>query len=87
MNWRLMTVFGAALLAAGCGHDDGESKGPAELSGVFQAGNVSGVRYSTPTRSGLTDWSGTFKYLPGETVAFSIGGIRLGTVLLLPNWP
>ena len=80
MYWRLAVVFGAALLVGGCGHGDGESREPAELSGVFQAGNVSGVRFSTPTRSGLTDWSGTFKYLPGETVAFSIGGIRLGTV-------
>ena len=82
INWRLGVICGVALLLGGCGHGDGdgESSAPAELRGVFQAGNVSRVRFSTPTRTGLTDGSGTFKYLPGETVAFSIGGIKLGTV-------
>ena len=36
------------------------------------------MRYDTPTRSGLTDAQGTFKYLAGESVAFSVGGIALG---------
>jgi len=79
MNWRLGMALGATLLIAGCGHDDGESNEQAELSGVLQAGNVSGVHYRTPTREGVTDASGTFKYLAGETVAFSIGGIQLGS--------
>ena len=73
------TLIGILALAlAGCG---GASKDEPEqeLSGVLQAGNISGVSYSTPTRSGATDASGTFKYLAGETVTFSIGAIQLGS--------
>jgi len=73
--------MGAALLGlvlAGCGGSDQDS--PPEASGILQAGGVAGVRYSTPTRDGTTDSAGTFKYLPGETVTFAIGGIRLGSV-------
>lgn len=66
-----------ALLTSGCG-DDGENPEAAELSGVFQAGGVAGLRYETPTRSGLTDSGGSFKYLAGESVSFSVGGIDLG---------
>ena len=64
------------LLFAGCG-DDG-SPSDTELSGEFQAGRVSGLRYVTPTRSGVTDSNGTFKYLAGESVTFSVGAIALG---------
>lgn len=59
-----------ALLFAGC--DDDESPAAVELSGVFQAGGISGLRYVTPTRSGLTDTNGPIKYLAGESVAFSV---------------
>jgi len=38
------------------------------------------VNYQTPTQSGATDANGTFSYLPGETVTFSIGGVQLGAV-------
>jgi hypothetical protein len=68
------------VLLGGCGdHNDGTAK-PTELSGILRAGEVGGVRYRTRTRTGLTDARGTFKYLRGETVTFSIGGIELGAV-------
>src|SRR6476646_9328075 len=72
------TLFAAVLSACGGSSDSGNS-GQAEVSGVFQAGGAQGVHYSTPTRSGSTDAAGTFKYLPGETVSFSIGAIQLGS--------
>jgi len=68
------------MLFAGCGGDGGDSPSAAELSGEFQAGRVSGLRYVTPTRSGITDANGTFKYLAGESVTFSVGAIQLGHV-------
>ena len=37
-----------------------------------------GIHYVTATRSGDTDAAGTFRYLPGETVTFSVGPIVLG---------
>ena len=49
------------------------------LSGRFIDSAVEGLRFETPTQSGLTDSSGTFKYINGETVSFFIGDIMLGT--------
>ncbi len=51
---------------------------PAALTGVF-IGPVQGLRYRSASAAGYTDAGGRFSYLPGETVAFSIGGIELGT--------
>ena len=83
MKHPLRSVIGVTLLLllSACGNDggDGEPAELPELSGVFQAGNVRGVHYRTQTRDGLTDASGTFKYLAGETVTFSVGAIRLGS--------
>lgn len=79
MNLRhLLAVLPVAVLAA-CGGGGDSDRGPAEASGALMAGGVQGVHYSTPTRSGTTDSAGTFKYLPGETVTFSIGAIELGS--------
>jgi len=49
------------------------------LSGRFIDSAVEGVHFETPTQSGLTGANGTFKYISGETVSFSIGDILLGT--------
>ena len=70
-----------ALVIAGCGKGNGDDDGPrqSELTGVFQGGNVAGLRYRTPTRAGLTDANGAFAYLAGEAVTFSLGSIELGS--------
>ncbi len=49
------------------------------LSGRFIDSAVEGLRFETPTQSGLTDANGTFKYINGEVVSFFIGDIMLGT--------
>jgi len=48
------------------------------MTGVLHT-RIQGVSYRTPTRTGKTDASGSFKYLPGETVTFAVGGIELGS--------
>lgn len=68
----------AVLALAGCGGGS-KDQPEQELEGVLQAGKVLGVSYSTPTRVGTTDAAGTFKYLAGETVTFSIGSFQLGS--------
>lgn len=81
MRFRSLTtglVVTVLLALQGCRNSGGEE--PQELSGVFQAGNVSGVSYQTATRHGVTDAAGTFHYLPGETVTFFIGGTVFGSV-------
>jgi len=76
----LVALSFAAVLAACGGGSDSDGDGAAEASGALMAGGAQGVHYRTPTRSGTTDAAGTFKYLPGETVTFSIGAIELGSV-------
>ncbi|RFA18834.1 CocE/NonD family hydrolase [Subtercola boreus] len=44
------------------------------------AGPIAGLKYATPTRSGLTNERGEYCYLPHESVVFSVGGIVLGSV-------
>ena len=46
-------------------------------SGRF-AGPVAGLRYETPTASGVTDHDGRFEFRDGEVVTFSVGAIVLG---------
>lgn len=71
---RSTLVALAVLVVSGCGthHDD-------HLYGRFETGTVTGLRYTTPSGTGLTGTDGNFKYRPGETVTFSIGGITLGS--------
>ncbi|WP_250464591.1 hypothetical protein [Microbulbifer litoralis] len=50
-----------------------------EMTGSFIGARVEGLRYTTPTTTGLTNADSEFVYLVGETVSFSIGGIALGS--------
>jgi uncharacterized protein len=56
----------------------------AVLTGVL-AGPICGLRYQTPSASGVTDERGAFPYLAGETVTFLIGGLVLGTTKAAPR--
>jgi uncharacterized protein len=48
------------------------------LVGVF-AGPVAGLKYQTPTLTGLTNKRGEFRYQSGEAVTFLVGRLVLGT--------
>ena len=48
-------------------------------------GPVSGVAFKTPSFSGVTDESGAFRYLEGETVVFSLGETVLGELSARPE--
>jgi Tol biopolymer transport system component len=62
-----------------------QAAGPNAQQGVFIDSAVEGVTYTTLTRSGTTDSNGTFVYLFGEVVTFSIGGITLGSAVGQPQ--
>lgn len=49
-------------------------------TGVF-AGPIRGLKYQTPTLSGVTNEHGEFRYRQGETATFLVGGLVLGSVV------
>lgn len=53
------------------------------LTGVF-AGPTAGLKYQTPTLSGLTNAHGQFQYRAGEAITFMVGGLVLGAVEAAP---
>ena len=55
------------------------SKADQAVVGVL-AGPICGVNFRSPTRAGLTNERGEFSYREGESVAFLVGGLVLGTV-------
>jgi len=72
----------ASALLVACGSDsksDSDSRDQQAAEGVFLAGPISGLSYDTTTQHGVTGEDGRFRYLPGETVRFSVGGIDLGS--------
>lgn len=78
-----LLVVISMLLLTGCGGDG--KKPPAEAAGTLHAGKIQGVEWRTASRSGTTDASGRFTYLPGEAVTFSIGDVELGSAPGAPD--
>lgn len=80
MRTRFLTLIAGFLFASillGCGGSS--SSGQPVSTGVYKdAGVVSGLKYSTPSQSGVTDSNGKFKYVPGETVTFSVSNVTIG---------
>lgn len=77
--WKIQLAALATMsFVAGCGGGRDNESTRAELTGVLHA-KIQGVGYRTASRSGKTDADGNFRYLPGETVTFSVGGIELGS--------
>lgn len=79
--------WGAPMLAitlGACGGDSSSSSValPASKSdtGVFSDSPVAGIHYKTASRSGYTNALGEYRFKPGETVTFSIGGTSLPPV-------
>lgn len=75
-------VFTSLTACGGSGSGSPSDNGSSSvIQGVFIDSPVMGLAYRTATRSGLTDSSGTFEYLAGESVAFSLGGIEFGSAI------
>ena len=72
----VLSVF-MAIALVGCGGMMG-TEISATRSGSFVDSPVQGLHYQTETQEGITDEDGTFFYMPGETVTFSIGDTVLG---------
>lgn len=84
---RALTVA-ISLAVVGCGggggdgssSDGGSGGGATAQSGQFKDSNVQGLTYTIDGESGLTAADGSFDYASGDSIAFSIGNVSLGTV-------
>ncbi|MDV7105531.1 hypothetical protein R3X26_14080 [Vibrio sp. TH_r3] len=68
---KIVWIFSVFLVA--CGNDSSTNEG------VFIDSAVEGITFSYDDVSGTTDSSGTFTYVEGTEVTFSVGGIVLGS--------
>lgn len=72
--WLMSALIVLGL--SGCGSSSSQQEAS---TGIYKdAGVVAGLTYKTPTQSGITDEKGTFRYMPGETVTFSVSNITIG---------
>ena len=55
--------------------------GTGELRTGVLAGPIIGLKYETPSGSGVTDGKGQFKYRKGEMVTFAVGDVVLGSAM------
>ena len=76
----VVMLLGACSSSSNNNIDNNGSDGSGEtvLTGQLIDSAVSGVRYATESRSGVTDSDGQFEYLQGETVRFYLGDLMLG---------
>lgn len=77
----LVAVMLSALLSA-CGGGGGgggsTSLAKTAANGIFA--NVSGLGFSSGSKTGITGASGVFTYVAGDTAIFKVGDIEIGTV-------
>lgn len=72
--------FTLLFLLISCSNDDNNiESNPIILQGVFIDSPVEGLTYISNNQSGVTDSEGSFNYIEGNTITFSVGGIDLGT--------
>lgn len=83
-------IFAAIISLSGCSDANNsppskENVSPEILNGTFIDSPVDGIAFQTPSQNGITDVAGTFSYIEGEAVQFSIGNIILGEGFAKPN--
>ncbi|MBN1227284.1 MAG: cadherin-like domain-containing protein, partial [Deltaproteobacteria bacterium] len=75
-----LIILGAlSIISTGGGGTGTQHSSSDVLDGIFlDSGAVEGLSYTTDSQSGITDIKGRFRYKPGETIRFFIGGIEFG---------
>ena len=79
---KLLFLLILGLIVTGCSKDSPDQnmqKDEQVQLGVFLDSAVEGLYFETPSRSGFTNSQGEFQYLEGETIAFYLGEIELGS--------
>lgn len=83
---KILAITPLLLTMYGCSGSDSApttttTTTPTAVSGLFLDAEVEGLTFTTDSGiTGQTDANGTYNYLPGEQVSFSVGGVNIGTV-------
>ena len=74
----LLALLSSTIIS--CGGSGGDGNSSNSLTGYFHDSAVSGLNYSTSSgKQGITDSLGSFEYLVGDDITFSLGSLELGT--------
>lgn len=76
---RVALPLAALLSLSGCLDSGGGGSDDDTRTGSLNANGVSGLSYTTASRTGETDARGHFEYYPGETVSFRVGDLELAS--------
>jgi hypothetical protein len=92
MNKSLVATLGVFLFLTACGGGGGGGGGgSSQQVGQFVDDPVGGLTYKctnadgSQTITGVTDADGHFNYMPGQTCAFKVGNITLGSLSAIPS--
>lgn len=78
---NIFLIILCSIVFVGCSKDrvTGEDENDTYSIGIFIDSYVSGLKYTTESKSGITDENGYFEYLEGEIVTFMVGNIIIGS--------
>lgn len=74
-----LSVIAAASLLVACGSSDKPVDNTKPINGVFLDAAVEGLDYTTAGLKGTTRADGGFACNSGDTIAFNLGGVNLGS--------
>lgn len=74
-----LTAIGAASLLVACGSSDKPADTTKPINGVFLDAAVEGLDYTTAGLKGTTRADGGFSCKAGDAIAFTLGGLNLGS--------
>ncbi len=83
-NYLISLLLLLAACSGGNSNRGNDGSDPSVLTGQLIDSAVSGIRFETDTRSGVTDSDGHFQYLDGEMVRFYLGDLLLGDAISTP---
>lgn len=79
--YNIILFILTATFITGCGGNNSSGNTNNDtLTGTFIDSPVKGLFYETATFSGYTNENGEFNYKSGETITFSLGNMKLGSV-------
>ncbi len=70
----LLLPVSLVLVTSACSESSSSSS---TLTGQLMFSGLNGLSYKTATQEGVLDEAGTYKYLAGETISFSLGNLPL----------